>query len=371
MVKINAIKFIFGLFLIMVMAPSVLAVGVNVGKIVSGGQLIITDVDVKVGGKSDKNLKDGDDISEEAKPGDTVEFTIQFANNFSNDDDIDIDNIDAQVTLEEIDDGDDLDEDAKEFDLKADDDKKVKVTFKIPLEVDEDTFNVLIEADGDTDKNGSQEVKMELSLEVKKEDHEIRFLRNSVTPSEVKCGRTVQLSTGVINTGGDDEDGVVLEVSNTDLLGMSFRETFDLTNEAFDSDSKFQKTFSYNVPADTAPGSYPITSKVIFNDGRDVETETADLVVGVCDVTAKKEAKAPEEEQKTEESAVVVVKPTQTAQTTQPGTAQTVSQPVLAKPQQTSMFGSSNNFLSTLIVGEIALVIVAVIIIFAVMRRRA
>ena len=370
MVKINAMKSILGLFLALLMVPAVLAVGANVGQVVAGGHLIITDIDVKVGSKSDKNLKNSDSINEEAVPGDSVEFTIEVANNFTNSDDVEIQDIQVKVTIEGIDDDDDLEEEANEFDLDADDEKKVKVSFGLPLEVDEDNFDVVIEVEGDTDKNGTHEVKATLDFEVQKEDNEVRFTRNSVTPSEIKCSRTVQLSTGVINTGGTEEDDVALEVVNADL-GMNFRETFDLTDDPFDDDSKFQKTFSYSVPVDTAPGIYPITTRVTFDDGGKTESETADLAVGVCEATAVQDEKedASSEKDGEESSEVVVVQPTQPA-VTQPGTAQTVTQPILSAKTQTSMFGS-RSFLSTLVVAEIALVIVAVIIVFAVMRRKA
>ena len=78
------------LFLVLLIVPVVLGIGDNVGKEDStfvGGHLIITDVDVKVGSKTDKNLVDGDDISDEAAPGDTVVFSIEVANNFTNEDD--------------------------------------------------------------------------------------------------------------------------------------------------------------------------------------------------------------------------------------------------------------------------------------------
>ena len=244
--KIKTLSIILGFFLVLAMVPIVSAisrsdsVGDN-SEPFNESMLIITDVDVKVGGKTDKNLGHGDNIADEAAPGDTVEFSIEVANIFTRDDDVEIEDITITVTIEGIDDGDDLEDESNEFDLREDSDEKKEISFEVPLEVDEDTYDVFIVVEGDTNNNGSQEARMELTLEVKKERDEVRFLRNDLTPSEIKCSRNVQLSTAVINTGSDEQEEATLEVSNAEL-GVSFKETFDLTNAPFDEDSKFRKT---------------------------------------------------------------------------------------------------------------------------------
>ena len=357
---------ILGIFLVLMIPIALATVGDNVGKEDStliGGHLIIVDVDVKVGSKSDRNLKDGDDISDEAAPGDTVTFIIEVANNFTNEDDVEIEDITITVTIEGIDDDDDLDEESREFDLKDGKDEKKRITFEIPLEVDEDTFDVLIEVEGDTDDNGSQEVTMELTIEIEKEDNEVRFLRNTLTPSEIKCSRTVQLSTAVINTGSSNEDDVELEISNVEL-GVSFREVFDLSDDPFDDDSKFRKTFTFSVPSDVPASIYPILSKVTFDDGKDSESDIVDLVVGTCETLAVEEE--PEEE---EEPVVVVVQPTVPIVPTGQVVAQPVSAPTL--PSEEKSFFQTSGFLILLVVGEILLVIIAILIVVSVVRRRS
>ena len=366
MVKIKALSILIGLFLVLLMVPAVFADNEN-GDVIRGGKLLITQVDAKVDGKSDKSLDFDEKISKEAKPGSNVEFTIELKNNFTDAQDLEIQDIDTTITIEEIDDGDDLDEDVKQFDLKADDDKKVKVTFDIPLEVDEDNYNVVINAEGEDENGTTHEVEYRIELEIQKEDNEVIFLRNDLAPSEVKCARTVQLSTAVINTGADDEDGVSLEASNTDL-SISFKENFDLTNDAFEDDSKFRKTFTFTVPSDTPTGIYPITSKVLFNDLKDSKTDTKDIVVGVCDAVQTKETPKPAEENKGE--VVVVQQPTQPTVPTGSATAQPVTAPTLPTTEEKSLFQSSG-FLAALVAGEVLLVIIAILIVVAVIRKRS
>ncbi|MBI2208617.1 hypothetical protein HYU50_03910 [Candidatus Woesearchaeota archaeon] len=364
MVKIKALSILIGLVLAVFLAPNVFAQEENFGVCVTGCKLFITDVDVKVGSKTDKNLQDGESISDEAAPGDTVQFSIKVYNNFTDDDDVEIEDVTITVTIEGIDDDDDLEEETNEFDIKADSDEKETLEFEIPLEVDEDTFNVLIEVEGDSD-NGSQEVKMELDLEVQKEDDEVRFLRNSLAPSEVQCGRSVQLSTSVINTGSNEQEDSVLEVSNADL-GVSFKETFDLSDDPFDDDSKFSKTFAFTVPEDVPAGVYPITTKVTFDDGKETETETADLVVATCEAL-EEEVK---EEEATEEEVVVVQPTVQPTVPTGGVIAQPVTAPSLPATEEKSLF-QSTGFLAALVAGEVLLVIIAIVIVVAVVRKRS
>lgn len=358
---------IFGLFLVLLIIPITLAAVVkNVGDTsfpLNESFLIITDMDVRVDGKSDKNLDHGDKIDDEALPGSTVEFDIEVTNIFPEDgDDVEIEDIEITITIEEDLADDELEEEDEVKDLDPGDDDSVKIRIEIPLDVDEGTFDVLIEIDGDTDDNGSQKARMELELEIEKEKNEVRFQRNSITPSEIKCGRTVQLSTAVINTGSSDEDDVILEITNTEL-GISFRETFDLEEAPFDDDGKFRKTFTFTVSQEVLPGIYPIRSNVIFDDGSDTETDVVDLTVLQCELFEV------DEEEEEEEEVVVVIPPVQPTAPTGAAVAEDVSAPTLPVTEEDSFFQSSG-FLTLLIVGEILLVIIAILIVVAVVRRK-
>jgi|TARA_B100001971_G_scaffold102152_1_gene94138 hypothetical protein len=344
-----------GLFMVLLIVPIVLG-STEFGNVIKGGgKLIITDVDVKVGSKTDKNMDFGDKIKEEAKPGDTVKFTIQAENNFTDDEGLEIEDIQVTVTIDSIDDDSDLEEDDTIKDLKDGKDDDVTIEFTIPLEVDEGDYDVLIVVEGEDENRTDHEVQYELEIEVQKEDNEVLFSRNSLSPSEIKCGRTVQLSTAVINTGADDEDDVVLDVVNSEL-GINFRETFDLTNDPFDDDSKFRKSFTLSIPEEVATGIYSIPATVTFNDGSDTETVTAELIVDQCEIFEEDE----------EEEDVVVVQDTTPADVITAGTVTTPTLPVI---EESSLF-ESKGFLTALVVGEVLLVIIAILIVVAVVRKR-
>ena len=355
----KTLNVMIGLFMILLIVPIVLA-STEFGNVIKGGgKLLITDVDVKVGSKTDKNMDFGETIKHEARPGDTVKFTIEATNNFTNAEDLEIEDIEVTITIEDIDDDSDLEEEDDIKDLKDGKDNDVTIEFTIPLEVDEGDYDVLIVVEGEDENGTTHEVQYELELEVEKEDNEVLFTRNTLTPSEIKCSRNVQLSIAVINTGASDEDDVTLEVTNAEL-GVSFRETFDLSDDPFDDDSKFRKTFTIAIPQEVEVGIYTIQSQVTFDDGNDRETATAELIVTQCEIFA--------EEEEEEEEVVVVQPPVDTIPNVI--SAGTVTTPTLPVTEEKSLFESSG-FLVALVVGEVLLVLIAILLVMAVIKRRS
>ena len=177
----------------------------------------------------------------------------------------------------------------------------------------------------------------------------------------------VKLFTTVTNTGSDKEDETVLEVSN-DELNVNLKETFDLSDDPFDDQSSFSKTFAFTVPPEMAPGTYPINSKVSFNNGRDTETSTADLVVGTCQPKETQPQKQEEQPQQKPEDVVVVTTPPTTQPVTGETTAEPITPPVLPSAGK-SMF-EGEGFLTALVIGEVLLVIIAILVVVALTRRR-
>jgi len=330
-----------------------------------GTKLNFTDVDVKVGSKTSKNLDDGDTIDDEAEPGDTVEFRVEVTNSFTNAEDLEIEDITVQVTIEEVDDGDDLEEESSDFNLKAGRDKRVTLKFQLPIEVDEDTFNVLIHAEGEDENGTNHEVDMDLELEVDKESHLLKITRASLTPAEASCNRrNMQASLGIINIGNEDEEDVSVQILNSDLGVDSEESIGKLTAEPNEDESKFSNTYSFNVPSDAEAGSYPITFRVLYDDDRKKAEESATLTVNDCQ-TAKKEA--AEEEESSEEGVDVITPSPATGRTTAPVVQEEV--PSGTTVTQEGFFGGSG-LVTGIIIAEVIAVIVGIVLVVALFRRK-
>mgnify|MGYP001169426471 CR=1 FL=1 len=259
-------------------------------------KLRITDLDVKVSGKTKKDLDNNTKIKKDAEPGDELEFIFKVENFFTDDEDLEIEDIEVEITIQDIDDGDDLEEDADEFDLDAGKDEKVKIKFDVPLEVDEDTYDVIIDVEGEDENGTAYNIRWELELDVDKEKHEIRILRASLTPTTIKCQRTVSINTELINTGSEDEDDVTLEVLNGEL-GINSITTGEL-DEGTD-DNRMNKLVTASINSDAVSGIYPITVNAYYGSNL-AESKTLNLEVQECELVkeVKKEVRAEVKEEK-------------------------------------------------------------------------
>ncbi|MDP3766190.1 MAG: putative Ig domain-containing protein, partial [Nanoarchaeota archaeon] len=266
-----------------------------------GPMLLISNLDVKVDGKTSKNIQNNTGISKKAKPGSKVEFKLEIENLFTREEGLKIEDISAEVAIEDIDDGDDLDNDAKEFDLKAGKKEDVKIGFDIPLEVDEDNYDIIIDVEGKDENGTTHRISYNLKIEVKKENHEIRIIKSALTPPTIQCQRQISLDTEIINTGSNDEDDVRLEVASPSLDISSLIKGISL-NEG-DEDNTFVKLIKYSISQDVLPGTYPITINAYYDDKLS-GTKTAELAVQECEQT-----KQIKQEVKEEKPNVEVIRP--------------------------------------------------------------
>jgi len=338
----------------------------------SGLHLQFDDVDAKVGSRTSNNLHNGDTIREDAKPGDNVEFRISMKNNYTSSENLRIEDITVKTTISGIDDGDDLEEESNTFDLGTGSTRRITLKFKVPVEVDESTYDVLIEADGN-DRNGtSQDDQMTLHLEVNKQSHDIKITKLDVVPSEVVCSRkNIKLNLGILNIGTEDEETVNIELANSDL-GIDIKDQVtDLLAEANSVESKFLKTYTFSVPNSIEAGTYPIDLSVLYNDDRKKTDGTVQLTVSDCP-TATTETTGTQNNQNTQTT-------TQTTQTTTTPTTTTTTQttgnvalgplPPDTTVTQESFF-KGNAFVIGIIIAEIIAVIVGIILIVALFVRR-
>ena len=270
-----------------------------------GAKLIISKLDVKIDEKSDKSIQNNTKIKKEAKPGSDVEFKIEIKNRFTKEEDLEMQDIGVQVIIEDIDDGDDLEEEADEFDLDPEKDETVKISFKIPLEVEEDTFEVIIDIEGQDENGTVHRIKWLLELKVEKEKHDISIRKLNLNPTIVSCSRTAALNAEIINLGRDDEDEVALEILSP-KLGVNFRQGGIELEEGID-DNTYAKTLTMSIPDGMEAGTYPITVNAYFeNDDLD-DSKTAELSVQDCERI--REEKEAVKEEPVKPKAVEVIRP--------------------------------------------------------------
>ena len=247
--------------------------------VVEGPKLEIEDLDVKVDGDSDNNLNNGDTISEDVRPGSNVDVKIKVKNRFQKDQELEIEDIFITAILRDIDDGDDLEEETDEFDLKPQKSERETITFKIPQEVEEDTYELVITVEGEDENDTFHELEWTIYLEVKKDKHDIQINKAQLSRSNIELPGDVTLTINLINYGRDEEDEVTLEIVNHDL-GINFRQSnIELSDDLFDDDSEFRKTVAMSFDDEVNAGTYPITVSVYYDDSKLDDETTVDLTI--------------------------------------------------------------------------------------------
>ena len=252
-------------------------------------RLEIIDLDVSVDDEDDKNLRNGDKISDEAMPGDKVSFELEVANNFERNSDHDIEDVEVEINILNIDDGDDLDEDSEQNDIDAGDSEDFDVDFEIPYDAEEDIYDVEIRVTGDEkDTNIEHEIIWNLRLEVEREKHDIRIISTSLNPQTVNCERRSTLNIFATNIGQDDEDESSISIFNEKLKLDIREEGIELDNKQDDSDSRYIN--NYNIDAGKAePGTYPITVTTYYDSRSISDSQTLNLKVDKCTVKQETE----------------------------------------------------------------------------------
>ncbi|MFH1053832.1 MAG: hypothetical protein V1740_05445 [Candidatus Woesearchaeota archaeon] len=227
-------------------------------------RLKITRVDVVVDAKTDNDIQAGTKVDENAAPQSKLKFEVRVKNLFTEHDDINIENIEITVTIKDIDDGDNLEETSKDFDLDPEEDKREIIEIDLPLEVDEGSYDVIIEAEGKDENNKKQSAKFEFQIGVDKKSHEVAILRGEVTPAEARCGDSVNFLTEIVNLGASREKDAKIEIINPEL-GISISEGgIDLDDDPFDKQSKYTGSYTFNIPEDADEGSYNIDIKAYY-----------------------------------------------------------------------------------------------------------
>src|SRR3989338_7147297 len=249
------------------------------------GKLVIRDIEVKVDDKRQTGLDDGDRVSREAKPGSDITIDVEVENLYTRSQDIKITDVEITVRIEDVDDGDDLEETGNTFDLSADRTKTQKFTFQIPTLVDDGDYDLVIEVEGDDEETGrAYRETATLTIEVDNDRHALVITKAALTPETITCQKTASLSVEVTNLGSEDEDDVKIELTAPSFCYSTADEEIELL-EGNDEDAIFRKTYAINA-ATLPEGIYPITVKAYYDGDNLEDAKIVSLNVEKCGSSA-------------------------------------------------------------------------------------
>ena len=242
--------------------------------------LSIEKFDVDVSGDTDTSMSNGETIKYKAKPGDKVVISIKFKNKYSSSSDVDINNIDIQATVEEIDDGDDLEIDTTSFDLGPGDSKTVSLEFTVPQKVDSSTYTIRVNVEAEDDNNANQNTEWTSRLTVDKDSHDLKIMKAEFGQSSLQCIRATTFTVNVLNIGDTEEPEGVIVIS-APQIGLNDRINFQFDNNIDQDDIEFSKTYPLDLK-NVAPGTYKAEVSAYYSDDVLSDKSTATITVSAC-----------------------------------------------------------------------------------------
>jgi hypothetical protein len=233
------------------------------------------------------NILNNSKIGVEILPGSNVTFKMTFANTFSSNGP-DIKNVFATLTIEEADDGDDLEAESDEIDLDSASEQRVDVKFEIPLDIDQGTYDLTIGLEGEQGENRTFiNPFYNMALEIKKDRHDLRIIDVSLRPKILECDRKTKLTAQIANLGLAKEDDVTLEFRVAGLSIESFDKDIVLesTNEDIDDGkTRHTKELNFAVPEFMKAGTYPVFINLYWKNLALFDRKTAALTVKDCNL---------------------------------------------------------------------------------------
>ncbi|PIN90789.1 hypothetical protein COU60_00400 [Candidatus Pacearchaeota archaeon CG10_big_fil_rev_8_21_14_0_10_34_76] len=216
------------------------------------------------------NKGDGNDNSWEFL--DEVDLEIKVQNN--NDDDTDViiefalfdsngNNIADDLDYLPESDGDSGDEQEISINIDNNDDETVNFVFRVPADVDADTYKAAIKVyDDDAGEriscldsftSLSHSTYQEIKIVEKDKKEDFVAIEDFNFPNELACGETLSGSFSVFNVGKDDQDRVLITLENSEL-GLD--RTFELRD--LDKGDDEEVDFIFNIPENVESKTYSL-----------------------------------------------------------------------------------------------------------------
>ncbi len=188
-----------------------------------------------------------------AKPGDEIEAFIELENENldRSDNDQEIEDIEVTVTIEDIDDGSDIEEDYKDRDLRARKDESIPLFFTVPLRVEDRNYAIKIEVEAT--ENGTDFSKDEdFVVNIIKKEHELYFKELKFEPAEIKCNELSYLEMNIYNLGKEDEN-IEMTITNQEL-GYVLKRAFELGE--YPGKDTYKNSIPIKAPLEAEAGKY-------------------------------------------------------------------------------------------------------------------
>ncbi len=238
------------------------------------------DIVIDYNGESE-DLENGENV-QEIRPGDKITISGEVHNLFDASPEIQIEEVKITIIIEDLDDGNDIEEEDRVKDIDSDDNENFEIKFDVPGNAEDDKYRMTIEAEGKDENGARHNIIWVIGFEVDRLPYMIKITKATLSKTEIECGNTVDLAVRIENIGRNEEDEVELAVKSTSL-GINERiKNIYIDNRPGDPDSKYSKTFTFDVGEDVKAGTYGIDITTYYKNTRLSDSERVNLVVKSC-----------------------------------------------------------------------------------------
>jgi len=228
------------------------------------GRLILDDLDVTIDNEENKDLQNATAIPKTAKPGSTITFDVRVKNTFTTIEKTKLEDAFITVRLEGINDGEDLEKESNTFELPADRTRLETFRFTLPGLIDEDTYVVHIEAEGEDENGRIHSAELELELDIRRENHDILVQNLQIDPVKASCGESVTLSFDLLNYGQGEEESAAYTIQNP-ALGIVLSEGPIYLDDPETEDYSSHITRRIALPANAPAGNHNIEVRSYYD----------------------------------------------------------------------------------------------------------
>ncbi len=335
--------------------------------------LEVNDIIIYVNNHEEKSVNDDNEKLKDIEPGDKIELRFQLENHFHKDyDEGDIDG-DIEITLEDNDFGDDVDESA-DFKIDADEkfddeDSEIVLSFTVPKDVDEGNYDLEILVEGKDDNKAKYETKWTLEIDVERERDDLRLEGFTVTPSEVSCSRDVTITTKVVNLGRDEQKYGAVSFTNSNL-GLNKKIDFSI-DSGTSRDNELLKSHIFTVGDNVKAGSYSIIGTTYFDYTTISNKEFVTLKVKDCETVKKTEPETKKEETKKQVTTGTSTKGTTSKETksTEATENNKITSAAIVKTQESSPYTLEDAFIGLIVLAMIIIIVMITISMVLLFKR--
>jgi len=308
-------------------------------------------------------------LDSEVQAGSVIEFTFDLDNLFDDnydEDDAEIEDIVIKIDPSDNDFFEDYEDELDMDNLAAEDSGSLTIELTLDSELDDDTYDIDFEIEGDDGKGNTHTIAFNLEFEVDHSKDDVRVLKADISPETITtCTEQISLNLKVENFGSDDQNFVDIAIYNEELKIDEEWGTFKLYDFNDDENSK-TKSFLFDV-SKLSKKTYDIEVYAYIDTDDLMDDERVTFKVEECQLDLP--AETEEEEEETTESTVIVttLDPEDTNVDSNTETTQAVSSSTVVATTENSY--TTEDFLIGAVIIAIILIVALIIVFFVVLLK--